>query len=582
MMSYVTTLREVFRVLTAAERRSALGLLGWMGLGMMLETVGVGLVLPVLFFLSHSLPSAENAFFEGLMGALGNPSQAKTAVGAMLALIGVYTLKGAFMAVLAWRRARFAYSTQATLSERLFALYLRQPWSFHLRRNSAQMIRNAVTETKEFTSLGLLAGMTLVSEVLVLIGVGCLILWLEPVAALTVICVLSVFAYGFNRLTRVAISRWGTDRLNHEGFRVQHLQEGLGGAKDVKLLGREEDFITRYRFHNDGSSRVSQRYYTLQEMPRLAVELMGVLGLTGLVIVLVARGRPLEAVVPTVGLFAAAAFRVMPSVNRIVNCLQSLRYVQPVLENLHGDLALEPRTELSGVAQPVKPLAFNNILELKGVSYRYPGSNSPALRAVTVSIPRGSSVGIVGSSGGGKSTLIDVILGLLPPEEGSVLVDGVDISANLRAWQDQIGYVPQAIFLSDDTLRRNVAFGLADGDIDDAAVGRALRAAQLETLVEESRDGVELLVGERGVRLSGGQRQRIGVARALYHDPAVLVLDEATSALDGETEEELMGAVRALHGSKTIIIVAHRLSTVAHCDQLFRVEKGSVSVSHVA
>jgi ATP-binding cassette, subfamily B, bacterial PglK len=575
MKSYFSTLKKIWGILTTAQRRSVVGLVVLMVFGMALETVGVGIIMPALLFLSQATGSGEYPTLDRLLVRLGNPSDQQIAVGGMIVLIGTYAIKGAFLAFLAWRRARFAYATQADLSERLFAMYLRQPWPFHLQRNSAQLIRNAITETNQFTSLGLIASMTLVSEGLVVFGIGALLLWVEPLAALIVVGALITLGFTFTRLTRAAIARWGTDRLNHEGLRIQYLQEGLGGAKDVKLLGREEHFIRRFRIHNDGSGRVSQNYYALQEMPRLIMELLGVVGLSGLVIVLVMKGLPMEAVVPTIGLFAAAAFRMMPSANRILNAFQNLRYVRPVIENLESDLslAISAPTERTLAWAP-----FSDSIVLDNITYRYPETDAAAIQDVSLCIPRGASAGIIGSSGGGKSTLIDVLLGLLPPEKGSVRVDGVDIATNMRGWQRQIGYVPQVIFLSDDTLRRNVAFGLADDDIDDHAVARALKAAQLESFVAESPQGVNSLVGERGVRLSGGQRQRIGIARALYHDPAVLVLDEATSSLDGATEEDLMRAVNALHGVKTIVIVAHRLSTVADCDLLFRVEKGRVSV----
>jgi ABC-type multidrug transport system fused ATPase/permease subunit len=354
---------------------------------------------------------------------------------------------------------------------------------------------------------------------------------------------------------------------------MQHLRQGLGGAKDVKLLGREATFLDAFQTHNVRSAQVNQYQAMTQMLPRLWLELLAVAGLATLVVAMLAQGREMTAVMPTLGLFAAAAFRLMPSVNRVLNSLQVLRYCMPVVDVLHEELKLappEPPTR-SG-----KSPSLMSEIRLDDVEFTYPTGATPALSGVSLAVRKGESVGFVGPSGSGKSTLVDIVLGLLTPDTGTVLVDGADIQGDLRAWQDQIGYVPQSIYLTDDTLRRNVAFGLPDDAIDEAAVRRAIRAAQLEEFVASLPLGFDTLVGEQGVRLSGGQRQRIGIARALYHDPAVLVLDEATSALDTATEKGVIEAVTALHGRKTVLIVAHRLSTVAHCDRLFRLEQGRV------
>jgi len=435
------------------------------------------------------------------------------------------------------------------------------------------LIRNVINEVGVFTFNAILPGMLLLTESLVLLGLGSLLLVIEPLGALTVASVLGAAAWGFHLFTRGRIARWGEARLHHEGLRMQHLQQGLGGAKDVKLLGRETEFLDQYRVHNVESARAGQLQLTLTQLPRLWLELLAVSGLAILVISALAQNRALEAVLPALGLFAAAAFRLMPSVNRALGAVQSLRYGLPVIDILHTEFKLTT-PEVAGTHSSVTP--FRAVLELSQITFTYPGAAEPTLKDISLAIQRGESVGFIGTSGAGKSTLVDILLGLLTPDRGEVRMDGCDIQANLRNWQDQIGYVPQSIFLTDDTLRRNVAFGLPNEQIDDASVWRAIQAAQLEAFVTSQPDGLETLVGERGIRLSGGQRQRIGIARALYHDPAVLILDEATSSLDIATEQDVMQAVRALQGSKTVLIVAHRLSTVGHCDRLYRLEQGRV------
>jgi ATP-binding cassette, subfamily B, bacterial PglK len=563
--------RKILDLLTAAERRSAVRLLGLMFIGMALETLGVGLVIPAIVLLTradiaHNYPALQPA-----LHALGNPSQYSLVIGGMLVLVGVYLIKTLFLALLAWRQMRFAFNVQAQLSQRLFSLYLRQPYTFHLQRNSAQLIRNAINEVGVFTFNAILPGMLLLTESLVLLGLCSLLLVIEPLGALIVASVLGAAAWGFHRLTRGRIASWGEARLHHEGLRIQHLQEGLSGAKDVKLLGRETEFLDQYRVHNVQSARAGQFQLTLTQLPRLWLELLAITGLAILVISMLAQNRALEAVLPALGLFGAVAFRLMPSVNRVLGAVQSLRYGMPVIDTLCTEFKLVV-PEAAVTHRSVMP--FCTTLELNHITYAYPGGAEPVLKDISLAIQRGESVGFIGASGAGKSTLVDILLGLLAPDTGEVRVDGNDIQKNIRNWQDQIGYVAQSIFLTDDTLRRNVAFGLPDKQINDTAVQRAIRAAQLEEFVDSLPDGLETIVGERGIRLSGGQRQRIGIARSIYHDPTVLVLDEATSSLDTETECGVMQAISALQGSKTILIIAHRLSTVEHCNRLYQLHEG--------
>lgn len=570
----MTTFKKIRQLLTREQRRSALALAGLMMVGMVLETFGVGLVIPVLGLLTADDVAASYPLVGKLFAAAGLHSREQMVAAAVLALAGIYAIKTLFLGVLAWRQSSFAYATQASLSQRLFAGYLMQPWAFHLQRNSAQLIRNATVEINQFTTNSLQPVLLLLTETLVVIGISALLLMVEPIGALVVVSTLGLAAWLFQRTTREHILRWGKARQFHEGQRIQHLQQGLGGAKDVKLLGREADFLSLYREHSVNASRVASHQNTLKQLPRLWMELLAVSGLAVLVLVMLARGRPMDALLPTLGVFAAAAFRLMPSASRLLAAVQSIRYTRPVVDTLHREILL-----IEDAAQPTQsqPTPFEHSIALENVSFRYPGAAAPALDRINLVIRQGSSVGFIGGSGAGKSTLVDVILGLLTPAEGQVTVDGRNIQADLRGWQDCIGYVPQSIFLTDDTLRRNVAFGIADADIDDTAVARAIRCAQLVEFVGTLPDGLNTVVGERGVRLSGGQRQRIGIARALYHDPPVLVLDEATSALDTLTEQGVMDAVNALQGSKTILIVAHRLSTVSRCDQIYRMMDGKLA-----
>ena len=568
-----STARKIWALLLPAERRRAVVLMGLMIIGMVLEMVGVGMVIPALVLLTQSDVVGQYPALRPTLEALGNPSQQTLLIGGMFVLVGVYLAKNLFLGFLTWHQTRFAFGLQAQLSQRLFTLYLRQPYTFHLQRNSAQLIRNAMGEVTVFGGYAIGPMMLLLTESLVLLGLGGLLLAVEPLAALIVASAIGLAAWGFHRVTHMHSMRWGEARQHHEGLRLQHLQQGLGGAKDVILLGRESEFLEQYRLHNVQSARVGQLQQTVQQLPRLWLELLAVSGLAALVLTMLAQGRALDVILPTLGLFVAAAFRLLPSVNRVIGAVQMLKFGLPVIDTLYAELSLlvpVPPDDSSAKA------SFQDTLELSQVDYAYPGTTVPMIKDLSFTIRRGESVGFIGSSGAGKSTLVDILLGLLTPNRGAVLVDGQDIQQHLRGWQNHIGYVPQTIFLTDDTLRRNVAFGLSNELIDEAAVQRAIHAAQLQDFLSSLPEGLDTLVGERGIRLSGGQRQRIGIARALYHDPNVLVLDEATSSLDTDTERGVMEAVRALQGAKTILIVAHRLSTVEHCDRLYRLEQGRV------
>jgi ATP-binding cassette, subfamily B, bacterial PglK len=562
--------QKLWLMLAPAQRRAGMLLLGLMLVGMMLETLGVGVIIPVLALLTKGNPASSYPVLAPWLDLLGNPSHKRLVVFAMLALIGVYVVKVLFLAFLAWLQARFISWLNSDFSVRLFTGYLRQPYTFHLQRNSAELIRNAVNQVGQMTS-AVQSYMMITTESLVVLGILVLMLIVEGVSALLVTSILGLASWGFYRFTKARTKRWGEELQGHEKLRFQYLREGLGAAKDVKLLGREKNFIDQYQVSNLGAAEISRYNTTLRALPRLWLELLGVTGIVSIVLLMVAQNRPMESLLPALGLFAVAAFRLMPSANRLLNATQNVRFLSAAFNNLHREFCL------LGEAEHLKeysPLPFKKALVLEGIDFRYPSTDALVLKEISLSISQGESVGFIGSTGAGKSTLVDIILGLLMPVSGTVRVDGADIQTNLRGWQDKLGYVPQSIFLTDDTIRRNIAFGLSADMIDEAAVWSSLRAAQLEQFINSLPEGLDTLIGEGGVRLSGGQRQRIGIARALYHDPSVLVLDEATSSLDTATEADFMKAVCALKRDKTLIIIAHRLSTVEHCDYLYRIKGG--------
>ena len=566
----MTTARQIWSILLPKQRRAGAVLFLLVLMGTVLETLSVGLVVPALAFMTRGA-SAPSPRLTRWLEWLGNPSANYLILLVLVMLLGVYAVKSAFLLFVAYWQSRFVSATQASTSRRLFAIYLTQPWTFHLQRHSAELMRT-INESQSFSQICGLFLMT-VSEALVLAGMVGLLLWFEPTGAIVVAGMLAAAAWMFNSLARSRSLRWADTQRHHAKMIIKHVQQGLGGAKDVKIRGCEQEFLDQFHHHSDGQARMAALQSLVNQVPRLWFELLAVAALLLLTAVMVWQGTPSQRLIPMLGLFATVAFRMLPSVNHMTSAVQRLRTSESMLSNILKELNL---SHVTPSGQPTMPILFRDSIVLENVRFRYPASGENALDAVSIRIPHGASVGFVGGSGAGKSTLIDVILGLLPPSGGRVMVDGNDIHDNLRGWQDTIGYVSQSIYLCDESIRRNVAFGVAEKDVDDAAVQRALKAAQLDEFVDSLPAGADTFVGERGVRLSGGQRQRIGIARALYHDPEVLVLDEATSALDGQTEKGVMAAVNALHGVKTLIIVAHRLTTVADCDILYRLDKGRV------
>ncbi len=538
------------------------------------ETLGIGLIIPALGLLSQPDVFLNNDFVRPLVSWFGSPSPRDIIFGAMSLMILLYSLKTVFLWFLTRHQAKFAFAVQAKLSQRLFVRYLSQPYSFHLRRNSAELIRNCNGEVGQYTTV-LSSSIRLITELLVLGGIAFLLLVIEPLGVTVIAIVLGIASLIFHQLSRSKMKIWGVARQLHDGERIRHLQQALGGIKEVILIGCRDEFMSQYEYHTEKSAQAGRFFNVLQQLPRLWLEMLSVTGLAVLVMTLTWQGQEMSEMIPVLGLFGASAFRLMPSISRIIGSIQAITYGLPVIGVISNELALQRLS--SDPKGDREKISLSSALELKQVSYSYEEAEKPTIRNIDLKIRAGETVGLIGASGSGKSTLVDLIMGLLKPTVGEVCVDGHNILHAPRLWQNQIGYVPQSIFLTDESLLRNIAFGVAEEEIDMEAVATSISSAQLDEFVAGLPDGLNTLVGERGVRVSGGQRQRIGIARALYRDPEVLVLDEATSSLDDETEKSFMKAVYNLHGQKTILIVAHRLSTVSKCDRIFRLQSGKIS-----
>ena len=562
----------VFSILDPKEKRNVLTLVVLVSIGMALETLGVGIIIPIIALISNDNLGASYPALVPFLNSIGNPAHETLCVYAVSLLVSVYFVKVVYVRYLIARESGFSFGLQESLSKRLFTIYMNQPYMFHLNRNSSDLIQNILGEINIFVFKLVTPLIRLVSEGLLLTSISLLLFIVEPVGAVSAVSLLAVVTWAFYAKTKNRMVEPGKKRQFHESQVVLHLQQGLGGIKDAILLSRENNFINHFSDHNSSRVEIGKTDAVVQQLPRLWLEFFAVLGMAVIVWAMIYQGKPVGTIVPTLGVFAAAAFRLMPSVNRFIVALQSVRFGSAVVERLHADFELVKKVQQSSGTLSI----FKDVLHVNHVSFQYPNAPDKALKDISLMIKRGDSVGIVGESGSGKSTLVDCILGLLEPQTGSIDVDQVDIKTNLKDWQKQIGYVSQTIYLSDDTLKRNIAYGIPDSQIDEMAVDRALKLAQLDNFVYSLPEKENTKVGERGVRLSGGQRQRIGIARALYHNPSILILDEATSSLDVATEREVMKGVYELNREKTIIIIAHRLSTVAGCKKIFHMEKGVV------
>lgn len=566
---------ELHYLLSPRERRNAVILLLAMLAGAVLEMLAVGAIPGFVALLTDASRLRNHAVGRAILGLL--PSRPETmllaAAGALLVL---YVVKNAYISLVTYLQARYALNRQVSISRRLLATYLHSPYEFHLQRNSAELLRNTTSDAQNIVGSFLLPALTLTMECLTATAILTLLLVAEPLISLVALLVLGGATFVFVRLIRARLLRYGRDMQYYSGKMMQAINEGLGSVKITKVLGREQHFLRQYTEYVEGFARAAEFRQVMTETPRLFLEVCAMVGILGVAALMLAEHRAVNTIIPALSLLAVAVVRMIPSFNRLTGSLTAMRYGRPALATVYEDLRAHEQQAATTAAVTAESAPFVSGITLDNVEFLYPGAARPSLSGLTMEIPKGSVVGFVGPTGAGKTTLVDVVLGLLVPTSGRVLVDDRDLRHHAGWWRRQVGYVPQDVFLVDDTIRRNVAFGIPDSEIDDVAVQRAIEAAQLAQFVESLPARADTVVGERGVRLSGGQRQRIGIARALYHDPSVLVLDEATSSLDNETERYVMDAVDHLRGSRTIMMIAHRMTTVRNCDRLYLLRNGCV------
>lgn len=574
------TLTKLLNLFNKREKKKLIILFFMMIVAALFETIGIGLIVPFVGIVTDPAIIQEQAILSYIYDLFNFESTTTFIIFSVITLLTVFILKNLYLLLFNYTQFRVILNQQVKLSRTLFKEYLTKPYTFHLQRNTADLLRNVNGEVSKVFQGIVMAGFQLFTEFLVITCILVLLLMTAPMATLVASILLGGSVFLFFAFLRKKISSLGKEQQKVSGTMIKWVNQGLGASKEVKVSGKESFFINSYTSQSQIKANNSRYMKMLELAPRLFIEtlLVSIVLITMLIIVF--QGTGLTQIVSTMALFAMASFRLMPSITRVVSLITSIRYNQPALSIVYDDLFLNKdengkiKRNRDSVIINLGEKTFKDSIKLNEVSFRYPNQKECSVKDVSLTIPIGMSVAFIGESGAGKTTLVDIILGLFQPEKGIVLVDEMNLHEQRSLWQQKIGYIPQSIFLSDDTIRGNVAFGIDKDKIDDDEVWRALDQAQLKEFIEELPEKLETTVGERGVRLSGGQRQRIGIARALYHNPEILFMDEATSSLDNETEKEIMKAIDGLKGEKTLIIIAHRLSTIENCDTIFKIDKG--------
>lgn len=567
--------KQLSYVFNRKEKIELVLLLFMVIIGSFFELMGVTIFMPFIEILMDTAVIRENPYLNFFYELFGFSTEHHFLGALAGVIIFIYIFKNAFLAFEKNTIYRFCYRTQRNISTRLLKAYMSEPYTFHLKKNVAEMQRSMQEDTDLFTK-GIIHILELIMELTVCGVLGIYLFIVSKSIAFLVLIMLVLCIGVFTMVSKKYSAKLGKQCQGYKGKLYQWMNQSLGGIKEVKILNRESYFISQYQenFHHYVHGLRMNRL--IGEMPRYFVEASCMSGILIAVVVKMFFGyNDITVYIPQLTVFAVAAFRLLPSVGKINVHVADILYSLPSFELIYHDLKeIEDVPEMTRSEN--KEWKFQQKITVDKVSYHYPDAKESVIKQAEFSIPKGSTVAFIGSSGAGKTTMVDIMLGLLEPQEGKVLADGMDIHKNLDTWHHEIGYIPQVIYLSDDTIRNNIAFGVPEDEIDDAAVAAALKKAQLSEFVESLEEGAETFVGDRGVRLSGGQRQRIGIARALYHDPEILVLDEATSALDNETEAAVMESIESLRGMKTMIIIAHRLTTIKNVDVIYEVSDGKV------
>lgn len=548
-------------------------------IGGLLETLGVGAMIPVITalitpeILMDYIKKYE--FLQKLCEALHIDTVGKIAIALLLGLMLVYVVKNLFILFLTYRQNAFIDQNRNRMISRVLGDFLNRPYEQYLGADIPTVFRITDSDIPHAFSL-ILAVLQLASETVVACLIFIMMLVMDTGMTLFVVVLFGIMTVFIIKVFKPRLNRIGAQNQTIQSRIAKWRIQAIYGLKDVKVLNREEFFIRNYYESGKVGANVSTTYAVMNNIPRLLIETVFIVGVLGFIAIYIRGGGDMSVMANTLVAFGVAAIRVLPSVNRINTYITQISYTQPSLDFVYQNLQEGMKTDAMLAERKANArkdkLRLEHQIELNHISFHYPDTDKNIFTDAHMIVPKGKSVGIIGTSGAGKSTIVDILLGLLHAQEGEITCDGVDIFKNYESWLAQIGYIPQSIYLIDESIRNNIAFGIDEDKIDEKRIWEVLDEAQLKEFVEELPQGLDTTIGDRGVRLSGGQRQRIGIARALYHDPEILVFDEATSALDNDTEAAVMDAVNSFHGKKTMVIIAHRLNTIEKCDIIYKVE----------
>lgn len=547
-------------------------------IGAFVELVGVSAVMPLIDVAMKPELIGEKWYFVSISRYTGITDANQMIVLLAVVLIVIYILKNSYVTIMCSLQYRFIYNNQQRLSVRMVESYMQQDYLFHVSRNVAEFQRNIVNDVNGFYTVTLNA-LQFLAEFSVSVVLVIFLLVQDWVSTLAVASLLLLFMGFFTLFVRKVLVRIGEESRQAYFLVTKWLLQAFSGIKEIKVANKERFFITNYDKHYRDRARIQRQQSMLTYLPKPVMETVCICSLMiAMIIKIVVVKSDITSFVTTLSVFAVAAFRMLPSFNKITGYISGMMFNKPSIDAVYNDLREIEQLMARRTAdhEDTVKVKLGTAIRLDRVSFRYPKAEKWILKNASLEISKNTSVALIGASGAGKTTAADLILGILEPQEGAVMIDGTDIRRCMTSWHEDVGYIPQTIYLMDDSIRANIAFGIPEAEIDDDAVGKALQEAQLDRFVHTLPEGAGTVIGDRGVKLSGGQRQRIGIARALYNDPEVLILDEATSALDNDTEAAIMESINRLHGKKTLVIIAHRLQTIEKCDMVFRVESGKI------